>query len=126
MESKIFVYGSLKPGGWLHYLIEDSVERPQSGWVKGDMYNVGGRYPALALGSDSRVHGILYYVRDDIDREVLFQRLDRAEGYPTLFDRMSMLVYGEPFGAVMATVYYGVDDRLFKNPIVENGIWEVS
>jgi len=54
MVQRIFVYGSLKPGGWAHNRIQDKVENPKPGAIRGDLFNVNNQFPALKLGSDKR------------------------------------------------------------------------
>jgi gamma-glutamylcyclotransferase (GGCT)/AIG2-like uncharacterized protein YtfP len=123
---KLFVYGSLKPGGWSHYLLENEVSNPEDGWIVGaEIYDVGS-FPALnlesALGTDKTVFGIVY----DINRgseERLFRQLDSLEGYPRLFDRDDIMVETNS-GPVKAVVYFGKATHLFDNPVVESGVWD--
>jgi gamma-glutamylcyclotransferase (GGCT)/AIG2-like uncharacterized protein YtfP len=120
---KIFVYGSLKPGGWSHHLLEGRVEEdPVQGSVRGSLYNAG-NFPALKIDYKSEVQGFLYTVKEG-EYVTLLRTLDRLEGYPNLFGRCQM---GVRVGNCVefASVYYGIDEYLFKGERIESGIWDV-
>ena len=85
---KLFVYGSLKPGGWSHHLLEGKVEdNLQEGTVRGSLYNAGS-FPALKVDDGGNVHGYVYELI--MPATVLMARLDVLEGFPDLFDRTEM------------------------------------
>ena len=126
---KLFVYGSLKPGGWAHHLLQNNVSNPEKGWIIGaEIYNVKDWYPALnlesALGTDATVFGIIYDIIEN-KNDSLFINLDNLEGYPTLFDK-GMITVETDSGPVNAMVYFGKDQSLFIGDVIENGIWDVT
>ena len=125
---KLFVYGSLKPGGWANHLLYGYTGNMEDAWIVGaEIYDVSGRYPALnlesALNTDKTVHGIVYDITQGDESELL-KNLDRLEGYPRLFDRDTILVETDS-GPVKATIYFGVDKRLFRGEIVTDGVWTI-
>ncbi len=121
---KLFVYGSLKPGGWSHHLIEDVVvSEGVQGTVTGSIYDVG-NFPALKRDDKGVVHGLLYEVKDD-EKQALLVRLDRLEGYPGLFDRGYVAV---TTGKCVehALLYFGADQSMFdEEQRIESGFWDV-
>ncbi len=125
---KLFVYGSLKPGGWSSHLLEPSVDNPRDATITGYLFDCGG-YPALQLhdplseDAGMTIHGIIYDVIDGKE-ESLLARLDYLEGYPVLFNRTELPVIVDG-GAEIATLYFGVKESLFSGDIVEDGIWNV-
>jgi len=122
---KLFVYGSLKPGGWAAHLLEDDVENPQEGTTKGTLHNCGS-YPALDIFNvENNTTGLVYDVKVGREDELLV-RLDALEGYPRLFDRTDTNVSLMDGEEVTALVYFGYDTRLFDSPIVEGGVWSAD
>lgn len=79
--TKVFVYGSLKQGGWLHGHLA------QSKFVKEDVLDgfrmeAFGAFPVAIPCSESKISGEVY----EIDSTTL-SGLDWAEGYPHFYDR---------------------------------------
>ncbi len=120
---KIFVYGSLKPGGWSHHLIQNAIGEGTAGSVEGSLYDAG-NFPALKPDKKGIVHGIMYEINLGEVEEIMV-RLDRLEGYPNLFGRMQMPV---SMGncTEYALVYYGIDEHLFsEDHRIASGHWDV-
>ena len=119
---KLFVYGSLKPGGWSHHLLEDGVEEnPQEVYIRGSIYEAG-NFPALKLDDQGNVYGLMYELI--MPATDLMRRLDQLEGYPHLFDRTEVTCY-DRHGSESALVYFGKQKFLFEGPRVDDGIWKV-
>lgn len=122
---KVFVYGSLKPGGWAHYNLNDmTVGEPEGGLVEGALYDINGSWPALKIDEPGQTVGLVYEIKED-EEEELMRRLDQLEGYPNLFDRKLMPIrVGNRL--VEATVYFGVMPGLFdKATPINSGVWSV-
>jgi gamma-glutamylcyclotransferase (GGCT)/AIG2-like uncharacterized protein YtfP len=123
----LFVYGSLKPGGWSHHLLEGRVSNPRDGMVRGTMFGVGS-FPAIRLDDENWVYGIVYTINNDT-RHDLFGDLDRLEGVDSgLYARVPMpvLEYKPELVLTKAIVYYGVNPTLFnEEEKLEFGVWEV-
>jgi len=119
---KLFVYGSLKPGGWSHYILENKVEGdPISGSVRGSLYDAG-NFPALRVDDLGNVHGYVYELI--MPATVLMARLDVLEGFPDLFDRTEMpIAIGDDIA--WSLVYFGKNESLFDGKRINSGIWEV-
>ncbi len=120
---KLFVYGSLKPGGWSHHLLDDKVAGdPIPGSVRGSLYDAGS-FPALRDDDGGNVHGFVYELI--MPATVLMARLDILEGYPNLFDRTEMpIAIGDDIA--WAVVYFGKDKSLFNEERrIDSGVWEV-
>jgi gamma-glutamylcyclotransferase (GGCT)/AIG2-like uncharacterized protein YtfP len=123
---RLFVYGSLKPGGWAERLLKDRVENPRPASANGFLFDCG-RFPALKpeprLGEDGYpVRGVLYDVIEGMET-VLVMELDVLEAYPDLFDRIELDILCEG-KIVSALTYIGKDENLFNNPIIP-GPWQV-
>lgn len=127
---KLFVYGSLKSGGWAHYFIEHDVENGREAFVFGKLRD-NGTYPALDIDNidseDNRVYGVLYDIGFDVDQDELIKNLDRFECYPELFDRIdNMPIFLMKAGGCEEAVCYVAKDKwLFDLPIIGSGVWEV-
>jgi len=119
---KLFVYGSLKPGGWSSHLLDGGVEDdPQEGSIRGSLYD-NGSYPALKLDDVDNVYGLLYELK--MPATDLMRRLDHLEGYPSLFDRTEVPV-AVGNCVEFALVYFGNEESLFNAPRIESGVWAV-
>ncbi len=119
---KLFVYGSLKPGGWSHHILENQVEDDSVfGHVKGSLYDAGS-FPALKLDDLGLVHGLVYELK--MPATALMARLDMLEGFPHLFDRTEVVFVAGDLTDV-ALVYFGKNESLFDGRRIDSGIWEV-
>ena len=127
---RLFVYGSLKPGGWSSHLLNSKVSNPREGTVQGLMHDCG-NYPAVQLtDTNNFVWGIVYDVIED-QKTILMRELDRLEGYPHLFNRVQTYVslssdIGAEVVGVAATTYVAQEQSLTLNPIIEDGVWDVE
>jgi gamma-glutamylcyclotransferase (GGCT)/AIG2-like uncharacterized protein YtfP len=77
-DLKVFVYGTLKPGG--HYwpeFCEGKVLTQTPAKVHGLLYDLHVGYPGLRLGGDDWVLGYLY----ELKQAAHLERLDYLEGY---------------------------------------------
>ena len=120
---KLFVYGSLKPGGWSHHLLEGKVEEdPLEGTIRGSLYDAGA-FPALKMDDEGEVHGLIYNIKEK-EHTSLMRRLDSLEGYPRLYDRAEVPVLTDN-DVEYAIVYFGKQESLFDGPRIDSGIWEV-
>jgi gamma-glutamylcyclotransferase (GGCT)/AIG2-like uncharacterized protein YtfP len=124
---KLFVYGSLKPGGWSHYLLGDNVTNPREGFISARLYDCG-NFPTIKLDPDFKtkymVQGLLYDVVEGRE-ETLLQRLDQLEGYPSLFDRTEVTVTTKAKIYDKGTVYFGNREDMFNTPVEgQIGVWK--
>lgn len=93
---RIFVYGSLKRGGWLAHQLQPDVIDARDISIRGDLYDLG-EYPGYRHGA-GRVHGELCRVRGV---EAVLARLDDIEGFAgygrpdNLFRRVLVEPHGE-------------------------------
>ena len=75
---KVFVYGTLKPGG--HYwprFCEGKVTTAIPAKIHGELYDLHVGYPGLFIRGDSWVYGYVLTIPRDED----FEQLDVLEGY---------------------------------------------
>lgn len=77
---QVFVYGTLRPGGWYHSLISSFVKAIEPGWLDGmALFHVRERYPGIVRG-EGHVLGELLTL--DPDRLTLaISLLDELEEY---------------------------------------------
>ncbi len=120
---KLFVYGSLKPGGWSHHLLEgNTIGDPIAATVRGSLYDAGS-FPALRDDDLGVVHGLVYELK--MPATDLMHRLDQLEGFPHLFDRTDMpITIGNSIEFCL--VYFGNTEHLFSGKRIDSGIWEVQ
>lgn len=78
-DLKVFVYGTLKPGGhyWPDFCQGKLASEPRPAKIRGELYDLHVGYPGLLLSGDQWVHG---YVLEMVD-EAAFAGLDYLEGY---------------------------------------------
>jgi len=72
--TKVFVYGTLKRGGYFHNVLLNS-RFIGEGTVEGQLYNIG-NFPGLVQGK-GEVKGELY----ELGSETSLERLDHIEGF---------------------------------------------
>lgn len=114
---KVFVYGSLRKGGFLNsYFTKDlfiKTIKTSPGYSLYDITN--GAFPAMVeSGDQSQVHGEVY----EVDA-ILLSKLDRAEGHPDFYCRKKIaLEDGEEVFA-----YLLPNDGVVGCPKVEDGDW---
>jgi len=112
----LFVYGTLKRGGVMHWLLQDF---PFLGRAKAEdfmLYDLG-PYPAMVYG-DGVVYGEVYEVSEEF-----LQSLDWVEGVPILYRRGLIEVVFEDGLSLKAWAYiYNGSVKGF--PRVESGEWK--
>ena len=76
---KVFVYGTLKPGGyyWLEFCEGKLAADPLPAKIRGELYDLHVGYPGLLLKGDTWVRGYVLEFANEAD----FLRLDYLEGY---------------------------------------------
>ena len=110
----LFVYGTLKRGQPLHYLLEKAVFLGE-GWVKGFLLFDLGDYPAVRPGNSSRkVYGELYAIPPD-----LLKILDQVEDE---YYRQKIPVFTSQ-GVVKAWIYIYKENLPLKL-LLPKGRWE--
>ena len=109
---KVFVYGTLKQGYGNHCLLEDSTflgkctTEPE--FTLHSLY----AFPAVLPFGNTAIKGEVYEVDDKT-----FKRLDRLEGYPSLYERIQIPTeYGDAWIYVM--------DSVSNLKPIESGEWE--
>jgi len=118
-----FVYGTLKRGEsrencWPYRPI--AVLR---GSVGGTLWQIAD-YPGLVLGEESRVAGEIWLFTASQESKIL-QVLDEVEGYPDLFDRVSVeceTLDGQPIHATTYTFAKQLKPTYEEVPADANGV----
>lgn len=110
MLNRIFVYGTLKPGG-RNYLLARGVVHTESAYLDGYrlLHFEPERYPAMVPGS-GRVHGVVLTFEDV---EAALPALDALEGLhlsPPEYERVTVTV--QPSGQTVWTYVYVNQTRL--------------
>jgi gamma-glutamylcyclotransferase (GGCT)/AIG2-like uncharacterized protein YtfP len=78
-DLKVFVYGTLKPGGhyWPEFCAGKLTAEPVAAKIQGTLYDLHVGYPGLVLDDGGWVQGYVL----EFAREADFLRLDYLEGY---------------------------------------------
>jgi len=78
-DLKVFVYGTLKPGGryWPEFCEGKLAAEPVAAKVPGELYGLNLGYPGLVLKGESWVRGYIL----EFSKEKDFLHLDYLEGY---------------------------------------------
>ena len=122
---KIFVYGTLKVGGFYADSFNGVRKEVKEAQVHGKIYG-GAGYPRLILCEDSVVHGELHtYDRPD---EVI-KAMDRIEGYrgegkSNLYNRKKVKVMTAD-GEEEAYIYEYAAGLEKDAEVIESGKWEI-
>ncbi|MEO0794618.1 MAG: gamma-glutamylcyclotransferase family protein [Verrucomicrobiota bacterium] len=131
-QPKVFVYGTLKPGGyyWPRFC-EGRVVSAIPARVKGQLFALPAGYPALTHG-DGWTHGYLLTLKD----AAVLAGFDSLEGYEVgrrsednEYDRVEIDVYWEDGGiAGRSWTYMMSIDRInaLKGVLISNGEWDVD
>lgn len=125
-EGKVFVYGTLKVGGFFAQRFDKVRLSSVPGTVKANMYSIEGRFPGIVESKDGVVTGELHTYTDI---ELVIAMMDMIEGYfgaddpNNLYDRVKINVETKD-GNVEATAYvfakgtYGYEQ-------VKDGVWKI-
>jgi len=128
---KVFVYGTVMPGGKYHdYICHGAVSSFQEAKVKGKLYDLNVGYPGLLLGGKTWVRGYLL----SFENEDVLKKLDRLEGFDETniqaaneYNRIRVSIFDltERFMA-QGWVYFMNDDQLsrFDYLEIESGEWK--
>lgn len=84
----VFVYGLLKPGFSLHYLVSPFVVRSAPGRVRGRLYDAG--VPAVRFDEPGEIEGFVLWLDDRVDEALRI--LDDVEDEGDLYRRVSVEV----------------------------------
>jgi gamma-glutamylcyclotransferase (GGCT)/AIG2-like uncharacterized protein YtfP len=116
----LFAYGTLAQGGAAASLL-DGCEAVSDGVVRGILYDIDGRYPALVLYGAAPVHGRIWRCPSD-----LLLRLDEYEGTGQgLFRRVALDVEHDN-GHIPCWLYIAgpaLSRRLTAERRIEGGRW---
>lgn len=121
MLNKVFVYGTLKEGGWLaseRVLTENRLSvKPAS--IQGKMYNLGS-FPGVTLEGSDLVHGEIH---EFSNHERILPIMDRMEGYhadmpmSSMYRRLLIDVDGERCWIYVYNLSVRESDRIM------DGVW---
>lgn len=131
MASLVFVYGTLKRGGYNHHLLGASRQvSPEATLGYARMHDIDA-FPAVervaSPGETDYVEGEVYEVTDEVRA-----RLDRLEGHPRMYRRemlqVQLWVAGEDAPHdVDCWVYIGSPALIARSRgTIEPGCWDVS
>lgn len=112
---RIFVYGTLKKGFPNYDRFLKGLEGKRAKAIGFDLHE-GPGFPYSVKGSGI-VQGEVYEVDD-----ATLERLDRLEGVPHHYQKISTTIYDEDFRSQEVWIYVSEQGR--KYPIIESGVWK--
>jgi len=124
---KIFVYGTLKVGGYYASNFDNVRIDVKRAMVPGKIYD-GAGYPRLRLDDDEKlVYGELHTYEEGDD---VLHLMDQIEGYQpkgnnNLYNRKKVKVLLENGESEEAYVYEYASDLSGRAKVVESGKWEI-
>jgi gamma-glutamylcyclotransferase (GGCT)/AIG2-like uncharacterized protein YtfP len=133
-DLKVFVYGSLKPGGhyWPDFCEGTLVAAPVAAKIRGALYDLHVGYPGLLLESEKWVQGYVLEFAQEAD----FLRLDYLEGYvpgraqaDNEYNRLRVAYFspdGEALGEVWAYEMTAATMARHQGTLIESGDWAVG
>lgn len=122
----IFVYGTLKIGGYFAERFDRFRISSKPATAQGVLFQADGGYPALNKGKGT-IHGELHRYRDPIN---VLKKMDWVEGFygeekkDNLFTREKILVNTNDGDECEAFVYYYAF-KIDKEKRIESGIWKL-
>jgi gamma-glutamylcyclotransferase (GGCT)/AIG2-like uncharacterized protein YtfP len=118
MITRLFVYGTLRPGQQRWPFLEPFVtDEGHDETVTGALYDTGNGYPAARFDRPGLIHGRVYSLRVDRLEECL-ELLDEVEGAVVdLFRRVAITTSG----GLQGWAYEYCDDRQFA--VIASGNW---
>ena len=128
---KVFVYGTVMPGGKYHdYICHGTVSSFQEAKVKGKLYDLNVGYPGILLGGENWVRGYLL----SFENKYVLKKLDTLEGFDekniqeaNVYSRTRISIFdlNENFIS-QAWVYFMKKDQLsrFDYSVLESGKWK--
>ena len=126
----VFVYGSLKVGGYFSRAFDRQRKFAIPASVKGTLLNLSS-FPGLILGGEKEVQGELHLYKDF---HKVVREMDYIEGYRkrndlgNLYHKQVINVKMDDYKTVRALVYTLNTDRIstFGCAIVESGEWPID
>jgi len=124
---KVFVYGTLKVGGYYASNFDNVRINVKQAMVPGKIYG-GAGYPRLRLNDDGElVYGELHTYEEG---DNVLQLMDRIEGYNpkgtnNLYNRKKIKVLLENGDSEEAYVYEYASELSGRAEVVESGKWEI-
>lgn len=121
---KIFVYGTLKIGGYYSKYLDKYRHSSEKAILHGALFNTG-EFPALTEKGDDIIHGELHEYKEP---ETALSTMDHIEGFigknsdMNLFIRKKAIVYPENSDKCMAYVYFFTRNT-DKMKQIKNGKW---
>jgi gamma-glutamylcyclotransferase (GGCT)/AIG2-like uncharacterized protein YtfP len=113
----VFVYGTLKPGGFYYPRIANWVVYTTDAMVRGELFDTGLGYPAAVFGEADVVHGtMLHFAESTIDR--VLQIMDEIESEGEEYRRVRVLAVD----GTEAISYEWIGDTSRMRPL--SGPWE--
>lgn len=110
-KTNVFVYGTLKKGYGNHILLEESKYLGKYNTEPEFTMHSLRAFPAVLPFGNTSIKGEVYEVDSDT-----FKRLDRLEGYPSLYERIQIPTeYGDAWVYIMNSVR--------DINVVESGEW---
>lgn len=111
---RVFVYGTLKRGGYNHYILNSSIfEQEIKTKEKYSMYSMGAFPFVLLAESLVQITGEVFSVTEEV-----LKRLDILEGYPYFYNREQILLED----GTRAWIYY-LQEKDYEYPIIASGVW---
>lgn len=129
---KVFVYGTLKPGGKYYKIFcEGKTIEEQECWAKGRLFALPIGYPAMIAGND-QVYGYLLSFASFKDLE----NLDKLEGYSGIpnsplneYDRAKIVVYDKANQVIDEVWSYFMTEekvKILNGVYLPCGVWNDS
>lgn len=124
---KVFVYGTLKVGGFFSKRFDDYRLSSKEATTKGTMFDSGSSYPAVVLEGDDTITGEVHEYSNKSEVEL---RMDYIEGFGgsndspgNLYNKYEITVNTKD-GSEKCIMYgFARDTNELKK--VESGIWEI-
>lgn len=132
-DFKVFVYGTLKPGGryWPEFCAGKLAAEPVAAKIRGELHDLHVGYPGLLLKGDKWVMGYVLELAEAAD----FLRLDFLEGYEpgrpeaeNEYNRLRVACFstaGKALGEVWAYEMTAATMARHQGTRIESGDWPV-
>jgi gamma-glutamylcyclotransferase (GGCT)/AIG2-like uncharacterized protein YtfP len=125
-ECKVFVYGTLKVGGYFSSNVSDLLLNHKPASINAIMYSIDDSYPGIIEGGNSKVKGEVHTFSD---KKEALRRMDRIEGYykegdaNNLYNRVKTTVETEDGDEEVYTYVFARSIGNYKP--IKTGIWKI-
>lgn len=120
----VFVYGTLKKGGYFSKSFDSVRERSVPSRIKGTLFNIGnGEFPGVVLNNENEVVGELHTYRE---RKDVLKLMDHIEGVEQKLFKREMTSVKLENNEIKEAIIYTFNQSTDDFEIIKDGVWKIE